>query len=166
MPLLTNDDWRNLLAESLDRAMIAQSCRLIAYVFMPEHVHVLVTPAGHGARIDLLLKAIKGPFSARIRRLLEEVGSPLLSKLTIRERPGVHCFRFWQEGGGYDRNLRSEVAVMAAMNYIHENPVRRGLCRGSTDWRWSSARHYRDDGRLSEHLAPATIHGLTWDFFV
>jgi putative transposase len=163
--LLTNDDWRNDLAESIDRAMIAQNCRLVAYVFMLEHVHVLVQPTGHEARIDLLLKAIKGPFSARMRRLLEEDGNPLLNTLTIRERPGVHGFRFWQEGGGYNRNLRSEVAVLAAIDYIHENPVRRGLCREPADWRWSSARHYREDGRLSEPLGPPTIHGLTRDFF-
>ena len=54
MPLLTNDDWRGMLAESLDRAMVGQSCRLIAYVFMPEHVHLLVQPTAHLERIDLL----------------------------------------------------------------------------------------------------------------
>jgi putative transposase len=165
MPLLTNDELRNLLAEAIDRAMIGQACRLVAYVFMPEHVHLLVQPTSHEARIDLLLKAIKGPFSSRVRRLLEGVDSPLLDKLTIRQRPGVYGFRFWQEGGGYDRNLRSEAAVLAAMNYIHENPVRRGLCRGPADWRWSSARHYKNDtDGLSQPAVPPKILGLTWDF--
>jgi putative transposase len=122
MPLLTNDEWRMLLAESIDRAVKGHSCRLVAYVFMPEHVHILVQPTVVEVRIDLLLKAIKAPFSVRIRRRLEEVGSPLLERLTVRERPGIHCFRFWQEGGGYDRNLRSVKAVDAAIAYIHETP--------------------------------------------
>jgi putative transposase len=136
------------------------------YVFMPEHVHLLVQPTVHIARIDLLLKAIKGPFSSRVKRRLEETESPLLGKLTVRERPGVHCFRFWQAGGGYDRNLRSEAAVLAAIDYIHENPVRHGLCRESAGWRWSSARHYRNESGISDAGIPPTIHGLTWDFFV
>jgi putative transposase len=165
-PLLTNDEWRRLLAESLDRAVKGQSCRLVAYVFMPEHVHILVQPTVVELRIDLLLKAIKAPFSVRIRRRLEEAGSPLLERLTVRERPGVHRFRFWQEGGGYDRNLRSVKALEAVIAYIHENPVRRGLCIRSTDWRWSSARHYYgDEQEVLRDDAPPTIHGLTWDFY-
>jgi len=166
MPLLTNDEWRMLLAESLDRAVKAHSCRLVAYVFMPEHVHILVQPMLVDVRIDLLLKAIKAPFSVRIRRRLEEADSPLLERLTVRERPGVSRFRFWQEGGGYDRNLRSVKAVETAIAYIHENPVRRGLCIRSMDWKWSCARHYYGDGQevLRTDVKP-TIHGLTWDFY-
>jgi hypothetical protein len=54
----------------------------------------------------------------------------------------------------------------AAIAYIHENPVRRGLCIRSTDWRWSSARHYYGDelGILRGDGSP-TIRGLTWDFY-
>ena len=166
MPLLVNDEWRRLLADSLDRAILGQSCRLIAYVFMPEHVHILVQPTTPDVRIDLFLKAMKAPFSTRIRRLLEEVESPLLKTLTVRERPGVQRFRFWQEGGGYDRNLRSVKAVEAAIEYIHENPVRRKLCERSADWRWSSASYYRDGQGTVQLGSPPTIHGLTWDFYV
>lgn len=43
-PLLTNDTWRRWLAESLNTACQQQSCRLVAFVFMPEHVHLLVLP--------------------------------------------------------------------------------------------------------------------------
>jgi putative transposase len=161
-PLLNNDDWRVLLAECLDRGMIAQSCHLVAYVFMPEHVHLLVQPMGRQVRIDLLLKTIKSPFSSRVKRRLEEADHPLLDELTVRERPGVYCFRFWQEGGGYDRNLRTESAVMAAIQYIHENPVRRGLCQEPAEWRWSSARHYRNDDAGTAD-SPPMIHGPTWD---
>jgi putative transposase len=140
IPLLTNDGWRHFLAESLDHAVHGQSCRLIAYVFMPEHVHILIQPMPRDAGIDLFLKALKAPFSRRIKRLLQAVESPLLERLTVRERPGSRCFRFWQEGGHYDRNLLSVKAVEAAIAYIHENPVRRRLCESPADWRWSSAR--------------------------
>jgi putative transposase len=165
MPLLTSDDWRRLLAESLDLAVQGQSSRLIAYVFMPEHVHILIQPTTHEVRIDLFLKTMKAPFSRRIKKRLEETDDPLLATLSIRERPGVHCFRFWQEGGGYDRNLRSETSVQAAIDYIHGNPVRRQLCERPADWRWSSARHYQDDSqRATGPETPPTIHGLDWDF--
>ena len=167
IPLLTNDEWRHLLAESLDHAIHGQSCRLIAYVFIPEHVHILIQPTSRDVRVDLFLKALKAPFSRRIKSLLEAAGSPLLERLTVLERPGTQRFRFWQEGGGYDRNLRSLKAVEAAISYIHENPVRRQRCERSAHWRWSSARHYEQDGQGAiRPEVPPTIHGLTWDFFV
>ena len=42
MPLLTNDVWRAMLSVSIDRAVKGHSFRLSAFVFMPEHVHLLV----------------------------------------------------------------------------------------------------------------------------
>ena len=127
MPLLTNDLWRQYLGESIDSATTIHSCRLVAYVFMPEHVHLLIQTTVHDFRIDLFLKALKAPFSTRIKRLLESQNSPLLGRLTIRERPGVYRFRFWKEGGGYDRNIQTSSVITSVIDYIHENPVRRGL---------------------------------------
>ena len=89
-----------------------------------------------------MLKAIKRPFSYRIKQLLIESRSGLLRRLTIQQRPGKATFRFWQEGPGYDRNLDNAASVLAAIDYIHLNPVRRGLCENVLDWKWSSARWY------------------------
>jgi putative transposase len=50
--------------------------------------------------------------------------------------------RFWQPGGGYDRNITSTEALRAMIDYIHANPVRRGLVARPEDWEWSSARWY------------------------
>jgi putative transposase len=145
MPLLTNDPWRLLLAQAIQRAIASWQFQLHAYVFMPEHVHLLVFPLNQ-PDISGLLKAIKNPYSYRIKQLLIECHSPLLERLTVRERPGKTAFRFWQEGPGYDRNLQTQKAVLASVAYIHNNPVRRGLCEKVTDWRWSSARFYASDG--------------------
>ena len=49
---------------------------------------------------------------------------------------------FWQPGGGYDRNITSTEALRAMIDYIHANPVRRGLVARVEDWEWSSARWY------------------------
>ncbi|MBX3436687.1 MAG: transposase [Planctomycetaceae bacterium] len=159
MKLLTNDLWRGMLAESIDRAMATCRFRMVAFVFMPEHVHLLVDPLEPQPELDRLLFTIKRPFSYRIKKLLESNDSPLLERLTIRERPGKSTFRFWQEGPGYDRNLSTQRVVLAAIDYIHLNPVRRGLVAEARLWQWSSSRWYESDG---QHHAPAlpTIHGL------
>ena len=142
MPLLTNDPWRELFCQALDGAIERHKYQTFAFVLMPEHVHLLVQPSTDGSGVSSLLKAIKRPFSYRIKQRLIDAESSLLVKLTVRQRPGVTTFRFWQEGPGYDRNPTTPKAVMSAIDYIHENPVRRGLCLRAVDWNWSSARHY------------------------
>ena len=96
---------------------------------------------------------------------LAQANSPLLGRLTVQERPGKEVFRFWQEGPGYDRNLQTEDAVCASIDYIHMNPVRRKLCKTAADWRWSSARWYLSDGRGVDPLLPK-IRGVPWGLFV
>ena len=115
---------------------------LNAFVFMPEHVHLLVFPRPSASDVDQLLKAIKRPYSFRIKRLLHESNSPLLKTLDVQQRPGVRSFRYWQEGPGYDRNLERAETVLAAIDYFHLNPVKRGLVKRAVEWQWSSARWF------------------------
>ena len=144
-PLLTNDVWRELLARSVDHAMEGNNYRLTAFVFMPEHVHLMIYPIQGANTIDVLLKAIKRPFSYRIKQLLIKSRSRLLDRLTLKQRPGITTFRYWQEGPGYDRNLTKAATVLAAIDYLQHNPVRRNLVTRAVDWKWSSARYYLVD---------------------
>ncbi len=138
MPLLSRHDWCVELSRSIDAAAQNHRFGLAAFVFMPEHVHLLVYPLDSHARVSALLYAIKRPFSYRIKRCLIREQDSLLERLTIRERPGKTVFRFWQEGSGYDRNLSSPKVIQGAIEYIHLNPVRRGLCGRPEQWKWSS----------------------------
>lgn len=143
-PLLTNDVWRERLARCIDTASDEEGFVLNAFVFMPEHAHLLVLPSNAESSVSRLLARIKQPFSKAIKQMLVEHRSPLLSSLTVRERPGKSCFRFWQEGPGFDRNLFTAEAVEASIDYIHVNPVKRGSRKRAVDWKWSSARFYVD----------------------
>jgi putative transposase len=146
-PLLTNDRRRSFLAESIDAAGDEFSFQLVAFVFMPEHVHLLTLPLDAEPAIDHYLAAVKRPVSARVKLELERSGSRLLEELTILERPGKSAFRFWQEGPGYDRNVFTSKVVLGVIDYIHANPVRRRLCKKPDDWPWSSARWFASDCR-------------------
>jgi putative transposase len=189
-PLLMHDEWRRLLCQAIDRAIAAHEFALVAFALMPEHVHLLVFPRDQTAkeltaqsrrqwppipsdvdssqlilkRISRLLADIKRPYSARIKRILVAERNPLLSHLTVTERPGKEVFRFWQEGPGYDRNLSSQKTVLAAIDYIHLNPVRRGLVASSVDCKWSSADWYASDGKEQDPDLP-TIHGPPPELF-
>ncbi|WP_459558260.1 transposase [Lacunimicrobium album] len=158
-PLLMKDEWRQLLTESIDRAMFGHQFSLIAFVYMPEHVHLLVLPQGDSTvdvskRISELLFAIKRPYSYRIKQLLIESNNRLLHRLTVQQRPGKMTFRYWQEGPGFDRNIFGPAAIQASINYIHNNPVRRELCERPIEWKWSSARWFSEPEKIPDSDLP------------
>ena len=158
--LLTIDPRRcELLSEAIDRAMTKHGFELVAFVYMPEHVHLIVFPVRPDATIAQLLFAIKRPFSQRVKRLLGETDTELVAKLTIQERPGKTAFRFWQEGGGYDRNIRNLKTLKLTVDYVHNNPLRRGLCATPADWWWSSWKFYAAPQHWSPEGLP-TMHGF------
>ena len=45
--------------------------------------------------------------------------------------------RIWQIEY-WDRFIRDERHYQQAVSYIHENPVKAGLCEMADEWRWSS----------------------------
>jgi putative transposase len=159
-PLLTNDPWRQQLARCIDAAGQELDIQLAAFVFMPEHVHLLVVPTNSEPVIDRYLARVKQPFSKWVKLRLIEMKSPLVDRFTVQERPGKFCFRFWQAGPGYDRNLTTSSVLEAAVHYIHMNPVRRGLVKRAVDWKWSSARWYLLNPSRQQLPGLPMIHGL------
>jgi putative transposase len=160
LPLLTNNEWREQLARCIDAAGQQTGIELAAFVFMSEHVHLLVVPTISDPAIDRYLALIKQPFSKLVKDLLLEIKSPLVDRLTIQERPGKKSFRYWQEGPGYDRNLNTATSIEAAIDYIHHNPVRRGLVKQAIDWKWSSAGWYLLEPPRQQGTGLPLIHGL------
>ena len=106
-----------------------------AYVVMPEHVHLLVWPVEREFKISRLLETVKTSVAKRAGNHLRRTNPALLAKTNGE-------FHFWQAGPGYDRNLDNDDTIWTAIDYIHMNPVRRGLCLRVEDWLWSSAGFY------------------------
>jgi putative transposase len=58
----------------------------------------------------------------------------LLTRLRDEQPSGEMHYRFWQRGGGYDRNITELATLLSMIDYIHHNPARRGLVKPPTDW--------------------------------
>jgi putative transposase len=113
-----------------------------AYVIMPEHVHILVCPRDTIYEVRLIRTALKVPVQRKALRYLRQHHPAFLDKLRDEQPNGEVHYRFWQRGGGYDRNVMEPATLLQMMEYIHQNPVRRGLVAKATDWLWSSARYH------------------------
>jgi putative DNA methylase len=99
-------------------AKILGHYRLHAFVVMPNHVHLLATPV---VALPKLTKSLKGITAKRANLMLASAGRP-----------------FWQEES-YDHLVRHPREFEKIRNYIEGNPVRAGLVREASEYRWSSA---------------------------
>ena len=115
------------LAQVVDDALLhfdGSRYRLHAWVVMPNHVHVLITPL-RSYSLSGVLHSWKSFMSKKANQILNRAG------------------RFWQEEY-FDRFIRTEKHFRSATEYIELNPVMAGLCKNKEDWKFSSANRRRD----------------------
>lgn len=148
LPLLVNDDICGWLADAIRQAREKHSFYLWAYVLMPNHVHLLIMPHSAGYSTQKVLQSIKQPVGRRFINRCRGIGGGIeMSDAIVK---AAQLGRFWQDGPGYDRNVIDLKTAFAMGDYIHNNPVRRGLTTAAEDWCWSSARSWAglDEGPL------------------
>lgn len=116
---------RDLFENALARMGQRHQFEVFGYVVMPEHVHLLLSEPARGL-LSVSLQALKIAVSKR-----------------SKERP------FWQ-ARYYDFNVFSGEKRVEKLNYMHANPMKRGLVEKPEDWRWSSYRYYQtgEQGRV------------------
>jgi putative transposase len=136
MQVLAHSEACAMLATSLNSARTNLEFELWSFVFMPDHVHLLLRPRRESYSMAQILRHIKAPFA---KHLVEQWRSHHPERIRRLQAPDC-TIRVWQRGGGFDRNLHSEELVRRAINYIEWNPVRRGLVTDPLQWEWSSAR--------------------------
>jgi REP element-mobilizing transposase RayT len=96
--------------------------RLIAWVIMPNHVHVLIE-VFEGYSLGRIVHSWKSYTANKANQILG--------------RSGQFWFREY-----FDRYIRDERHLGNAVEYIHDNPVNAGLVKAPEDWPFSSARHH------------------------
>jgi putative transposase len=123
-----NDDDYALYLKLLTAACSANRVKCLAYVLMPNHVHLILVPkdeTGLSKALSSVHRAYAGMINAR------------------RKKTG----HFWQ--GRFGCVAMDGDHAASALRYVLLNPVRAKLCKKPEQWEWSSAKAYlksRDDG--------------------
>lgn len=116
------DGDRQLYLRLLSDAAAQHQCAIHAYVLMPNHVHLLVTPESVGG----------------VAGMMQDVGRRYVRLFNNSHR---RTGTLWE--GRYKSNLvDSETYLLTCHRYIELNPVRAGLVDDPLQYRWSSHRHY------------------------
>jgi len=158
-PLLARDPPREWLMEAIAKARQEAGFDLWAYVVMPEHAHLVVWPHA-GVRISDILRVVKLPVAKRVLVWAQRHDMDLLEAMRHGGLGRTLAYRFWQRGGGYDRNLRSASDVHEKIAYVHANPVRRGLVVRPQDWPWSSWRQWHGGTTATGGIDKGTVPPL------
>jgi REP element-mobilizing transposase RayT len=141
IPIFRSDSAANLLIEALVETKKRSRMKLIGYVVMPDHTHLILNPLD--CDISKLMNSIKSA-SARsiIDWLIHNHHHQSLSKLELAvAQKRSHTHAVWQKGFS-SIDLWSPKFVRQKLDYIHANPVRAGLCEHPAKWKWSSYRAY------------------------
>ena len=138
LPLLRTARARELFVQELGRVRDEMGFRLVGYVVMPEHVHLLISEPKQGTPSSVLHK-LKLQVSRKMRKRRRH-GSAEQLRLPFeegREQPRA----FWQ-ARFYDFNVYSRGKRKEKLNYMHANPVIRKLVKHPCEWPWSSWSFY------------------------
>lgn len=130
--LLTKPSVISAFLKTLKTICTRYTIRLIGYVVMPEHVHLIVLPPE-----DLRLGPVIGELKSKSASLIITEGLINLPDDCRISRDGRERQVFWQ-ARCYDHNCRTYDTILEKINYCHNNPVKRGLVSEPGQWRWSS----------------------------
>ncbi len=145
VPLITNNENRKIIIDAISFMREKYGFRLIGYVLMPEHIHLVIIPA-EGNKVGRIIGEIKRESAVRILDKMIKTKSPLLDKLKVT-RNGVRKHAFWQRRC-YDHNCRTPETVWKAIEYCHNNPIKRGLVNDASSWKWSSYGFYHGNNEV------------------
>jgi len=132
---------RNLFVRVLGEVRSAFQFRLIGYVIMPEHVHLLVSEP-EKSNVSRVLQVLKQRVSRAMRGKKRRISKSQLSLKfgdSMREDR-----RFWQRRF-YDFNVWSDAKRKEKLHYMHANPVKERLVKHPKEWPWSSFSFYAND---------------------
>jgi REP element-mobilizing transposase RayT len=147
LPVFVASEPCELLVQSLDFCHKAKQLRTHAYVVMPTHFHAIVSDAGHES--NRLLQTLTDFRKYTGRRIADYCDGhlPECFRNTLRSSAGNDRDRRVWQPTRHPVALLTEAFWWQNLNYLHENPCRKGLVRRSADWRFSSAAWYQSDGR-------------------
>jgi REP element-mobilizing transposase RayT len=141
VPVFRKDHSCSLFIDALAVTREKEPFKLIGYVIMPDHIHLLANPLC--LDISVVVGRLKGRSAVSILNWLRaEVQSTSLAKLALGKplKSGQTHAVWMKEFSAID--IWSRKFIRQKLNYIHMNPVRAGLCDHPGKWRWSSYQAY------------------------
>ena len=149
LPVFIDETACKIVTDSLNFCIRNKFLGVNVYVILPTHLHALVfdtqfDPDRLKRSLDDIRKFTGRQLVAHARQHLPKCFSKLLAEQAGQDRQ----HRFWQPTQ-HPVGIFTQDFWKQKMDYLHDNPCRKGLVSCSEDWRFSSARYWLT-GKTSE----------------
>jgi REP element-mobilizing transposase RayT len=145
--IFSRKEYKDIVIDSLRYCQQKKGLELIAFCLMTNHLHLIVR-AADGASLSAIMRDFKKYTASRIVELLymhpQESRREWLIWLFGSEgeqNPNNERFQMWQHRS-HAVELTSAEMALQRLRYLHENPVRAGICYCPEDYIYSSAAEY------------------------
>ncbi|WP_305857757.1 REP-associated tyrosine transposase [Balneatrix alpica] len=147
IPVFTRPDTVHILLEAL-RFLSKEGLKVYAWVVLENHCHFIL----QSSALDKDIARLKSWTAKQlIQYFVQHNVSQILEQLAFYKKAhkGDRAYQFWQEGV-HPEQIQGEAMMRQKVEYIHQNPVKRGYVDKAEHWRYSSARDYANVAGLLE----------------
>jgi REP element-mobilizing transposase RayT len=141
-PVFTDNLYFNTIIDSLINCRNNKELNIHGYVIMIDHVHLILSENGNKS-LSGIFRDLKRHTSNEISALLNEDNQTHALRIFQEAASSKYnqTYKVW-ETGFHPIGLQSEYFFIQKLNYIHENPVRKGYVDKPEHWVYSSAGNY------------------------
>lgn len=144
--LFTRDRYRKIIIQNLDYCQRKKGLRVIAYVVMSNHLHLVARAAGDEPLSGIIrdfksysakqmITSIKNEPESRREWLI------IVMEYYARFNKRNAAYQCWKQEN-HAVEVYSPKVIRQKINYIHQNPVKAGWVLDPTHYVYSSARNY------------------------
>ena len=143
IPIFANEKYYDILINAIKFYQSKKNLEVIAYAFLPDHFHMIVK----SKELIKIIQLIK-MFSAKeiVKQLKADNNSQILTQLKLnkKEYKNNSDYQVWQEGF-MPKEIMNDEMLNQKIEYIHYNPIKKGLVNDPSDWKYSSACIYEKE---------------------
>ncbi len=140
IPIFTRPDTAQIILDALVWRQQNKGVKVYAYVILENHMHCILQASDLEEQLHdfkaytakQILLCLKENDAKRVLRLLE---------FFKKQHKTDSRYQVWEEGS-HPQLLQNDEMLLQKMEYIHNNPVKRGYVDEPVHWRYSSARNY------------------------
>jgi putative transposase len=145
-------DHFSAFGEAMRQARVRKPFHVDAWVVLPDHAHAIWTlpPGDHDCATRW--RAVKIAFSKAMHKACVPGGAnPAVPRVSITRMSATRmsATRMSATGDGtiWERHYKEyrvgdDAEYTALVDYVHNNPVRHGLCQQAAEWPWSSLHRF------------------------
>jgi putative transposase len=159
LPMFVSETACKIVTESLDFCHRQKGLRVNVYVIMPTHLHAILFHADFQAKA---LEQVVTDFRKSTGRQLADFCArhmPASFQNVLLEHAGSDRERRLWQRTRHPVQIETENFWQAKIDYLHQNPVRKGLVREAEHWRFSSASYWTSGGKTDNDVP---LSAMAW----